>query len=329
MSDLKRRIRQIAAAFIYLMGLLALTGQEPAAATENIGLTVQSQTEARPGETVRLSVNVEADGFEAAAMEFWLQYDSERLVLTDVSAGGAVAGIAGGQTAIFSPLDERNYEPEGSIFFQWDSIKSRLAAGGSVLDVCFEVKEGASGDIPINLSGACAYDSGFNEIPLRCSDGVLAVSSEKKTVEVPIENNAGTGVAAPPDDGWTVGDNTFTVTSPAAPVVLVSRDRGKTYERLTAVENKDGVYTFKLDDTDDDTAVRILYRGDLDDDGVIQAEDVRIARRIAAHLLACEDWQAFAGDVNEDGKINVEDVGLIRRYAENQSSRYSAEETKQ
>lgn len=279
--------KQIAALLIILIGFPAFIGREPAKADgEGACLTVEPIGEVTPGEELVVSVNLTGSQ-NVAAVEFWMHYDSEKLVLTSAREGSAVADVSGGQAAIFSPLDARSHEPEGTVFFQWDSTKAKISSEGSLLELRFAVNENAAGDSSVILSEAYAYDPAFNEIPLQCTDGVLSAAHEPVEAETPDRKAVEEEIQAP---------------GAAAPGAQEAES--------------DAIQIDEAGKAEASGAVQGLRQGDLNGDGVVQAEDVRIARDIAAQLTACEEWQRLAGDLNADGRINVKDVNLIRRYVE-------------
>ena len=309
MAFCKRRLPQLAAV-LFMVIFLILAACGPAAASDGAGLTVGSKSGVRPGETVTVSVTV-PENLNAAAVEFWLYYDSEQLALTGVSAGTALSGITGGQAAIFSPLDEQEPEPDGKICFQWDSTKSVISAAGSVLDVCFEVKKDASGRIPITLEDVYLYDSDMSEMSAVCVNGEISVLSG---IEITIYNSTGTvspAVITEPDGGWVEGENTFSVACTHACVVLVSNDGDSSYTRLTAVKNG-GVYDFTAEDVTENTIIRVIRKGDIGGDGAISTKEISQLRLAQARLMTLDGLKTAIADLNGDGVISLKEISQIR-----------------
>lgn len=116
---------------------------------------------------------------------------------------------------------------------------------------------------------------------------------DKKPIDVTVDNNtssAGDGASVtPPENGWTTGNNTFSVESQKPCVVLVSHDGGNTYDKLPATDNGDGTYSFTAEDMTQNSILSVMLLGDVNGDGSIKNADVTMLR--AAFLDKAElNW---------------------------------------
>lgn len=293
-----------------MVALLVFGGGKALAADGSAVITVESKSEVRAGETVSLSVTV-PENLGAAAMEFWLHYDSEKLVLTEVREGSALNGIDGGQAAVFTPLDEAEPEPEGQICFQWDSTRSAISAAGSVLELDFSVKEKASGDALVSLKDVYLYDSDMNEMSVTCVDGGVSISSG---VEITVRNSTGSASPATiqiPAGGWTEGENSFSVSCEDACVALISNDGGASYTRLKATKNGDA-YDFTATDVTENTILRVVRKGDIGCDGSISLREISQIRLAQAKLVSLDSLKTAIADLNGDGSISLREISQIR-----------------
>ena len=59
----------------------------------------------------------------------------------------------------------------------------------------------------------------------------------------------------------------------------------------------------------------VVMQGDIDGDGVVNAKDTNMVRRIVCGVVTADENQVAAGDVNGDGKINGMDANILTRYA--------------
>lgn len=59
----------------------------------------------------------------------------------------------------------------------------------------------------------------------------------------------------------------------------------------------------------------VVIQGDIDGDGVVNAKDTNMVRRIVCGVVTADENQVAAGDVNGDGKINGMDANILTRYA--------------
>lgn len=60
---------------------------------------------------------------------------------------------------------------------------------------------------------------------------------------------------------------------------------------------------------------KVYSKGDISGDGKVQANDARLALRIAAKLDLCTEKQLSAGDIDKNGKIDASDARKILRFA--------------
>ena len=112
--------------------------QEIAIGEDYATMTVSS-AQARAGGTANISVSITEDSL-AEMVQFAVLYDSSKLTLTAFTEGAAMQGLS---PTISNPQ-------EGVVLFVWDDVTS-LTAGGSLLDLTFTVKPGASGTAIVEI----------------------------------------------------------------------------------------------------------------------------------------------------------------------------------
>ncbi len=118
-------------------------------------------------------------------------------------------------------------------------------------------------------------------------------------------------VVQPPAGGWTAGENTFTVTAPAACAVAVSTDGGVTYTRLAPVSSGGTSAQFTAE-LGENTIFAVVKKGDLNEDGVITAAEARRAQSASLDLISLDAMGMLAADLNGDGIINSAEVRQIQ-----------------
>ena len=134
-------------------------------------LTVSSGT-ARAGGTANVTVSV-TENSHAEAIQFAVMYDNTKLALNSFEAGEAMSGLA---PTISNPS-------EGVILFNWDSL-SGLTAGGSLLNLTFDVNSEASGlaviEVPVNdpeYDFIFAKGNDMTEINVAAVNGTLNITT--------------------------------------------------------------------------------------------------------------------------------------------------------
>ena len=59
----------------------------------------------------------------------------------------------------------------------------------------------------------------------------------------------------------------------------------------------------------------MLFRSDVNGDGLINVSDATLTQQLAAELYIPLQAQKTAADVNRDGKIDVSDATMIQQFA--------------
>lgn len=113
-----------------------------------------------------------------------------------------------------------------------------------------------------------------------------------------------------PEGGWVEGENTFTVSAPAACVVAVSKDGGLTYTVLEATANDDGSYSFTADVTAD-TTVTVVVKGDVDGDGSLGMTDAMAAMNAWSNGQSLGAAAKLAGCVTGSSDMSMADAMAI------------------
>jgi len=155
------------------------------------------------------------------------------------------------------------------------------------------------------------------KLTLTGSEAVLYKITEKEMFEIEVNNNTNTGSSeaaatiTAPESGWTVGENTFTVSHEKSCVVLITKDDGQTYERLEATQNEDGSYSFTAE-MDADTQIAVAVAGDSNGDGKISNADITRLRAAYAGKIELDGHQEIVVDVNGSGTITNADITKLR-----------------
>ena len=129
-----------------------------------------------------------------------------------------------------------------------------------------------------------------------------AETLEDFTVTIPDAMSESVTITAP-EGGWVIGENTFTVESEKACVLLVTNDGGQTYTRLKATASGDG-YAFTADLTADSSIV-CARKGDISGDGTISALEARQILMAGNGLYTLTPLQRMIADTNGDGTISA------------------------
>ena len=177
-----------------------------------------------------------------------------------------------------------------------------------------------TGEYPVgikNVSIAAYNASNTAETVLSQNDEktvMLAVTgaSAVKTIDLTVTNLTGTessAAVAAPADGWTEGENAFTVTCANACAAAVKHADG-TYTRLTAAATQAAdTYTFTADITEGDSLV-VIKKGDVNGDGSIDLKDARLVT-MSTLGSSLDSQQSLAADLDGDGSIKTNEARKI------------------
>lgn len=140
---------------------------------------------------------------------------------------------------------------------------------------------------------------------------------DSKPINVNVSNStsqAGENGASltPPENGWTTGSNTFSVSAGAPCMVAISQDDGKTYERLPATKNSDGSYSYTAEDMTEDSTLAVMLLGDINGDGQISTADEIKGKAAVLNKVELEPLQKLAADVNHDGNLTTADITRLK-----------------
>jgi|GEM_PF-2447685 len=140
---------------------------------------------------------------------------------------------------------------------------------------------------------------------------------DSKPINVNVNNStsqAGENGASltPPENGWTTGNNTFSVSSGTPCMVAISQDGGKTYERLPATKNSDGSYSYTAEDMTEDSTLAVMLLGDINGDGQISTADEIKGKAAVLNKVELEPLQKLAADVNHDGNLTTADITRLK-----------------
>ena len=105
------------------------------------------------------------------------------------------------------------------------------------------------------------------------------------------------------ENGFTVLDSNFSTTYSCRVKVHQMKYNENYTVAVTGTENYD-----RKSKTED------YIKGDINQNGLVEIDDVYCARLSAAKLLTLSEEQIAAGDVDSDGKITAIDANIIRKY---------------
>ena len=105
------------------------------------------------------------------------------------------------------------------------------------------------------------------------------------------------------EKGFTVMDSNFSTTYSCRVKVHEMKYNGNYNVAITGTTNYDRK-----------SQAENYLKGDINQNGSVEIDDVYYARLTAAKLITLSEEQIAAGDVDSDGKITVIDANLIRKY---------------
>ena len=136
------------------------------------------------------------------------------------------------------------------------------------------------------------------------------VSTPQGLPEFSVSHPATVNITAP-ENGWVIGDNTFSVSAERPCVLAVSYDGGQTYTRLTASANGDGSYSFDVNITDKNTILVCSFFGDSNGDGDLNSGDVSRLNAGILHKVTLSALSKLVCDVNNDSDLSSGDVSRL------------------
>lgn len=148
-------------------------------------------------------------------------------------------------------------------------------------------------------------------------DGTWSVRErvqKEETIAVEIDNigsEQSGAIIAVPEEGWTEGGNTFSVSCEQPCIVAVSYDNGKTYIQLSAEESEEG-YTFTVEDMTEGMIIAVCVKGDSNGDGAITNADITGIQAVLLEKNSLDPVKSLAVDVNSDGSITNADLTKLR-----------------
>lgn len=105
------------------------------------------------------------------------------------------------------------------------------------------------------------------------------------------------------ENGFTVIDSNFSTTYSCRVKVHEMKYNGNYNVAITGTTNYDR-----------NSKTENLFKGDINQNGSVEIDDVYYARLSAAKLMILSEEQIAAGDVDFDGKITAIDANIIRKY---------------
>ena len=172
-------------------------------------------------------------------------------------------------------------------------------------------------DTPKTCS-ACGATEGKPTGEHTYENGVCTGCGEKEpasTIDITVERVGATkndygAVVTAPDGGWKEGTNTFYVDCEQACVVVVSYDKGVSYERLPATADGSR-YKFTVENVTVDTLLKVLLNGDINGDGKVYSSDITQLSAIYAEKRTPNALYSAVIDVNFDGELKPSDITRV------------------
>ena len=130
-----------------------------------------------------------------------------------------------------------------------------------------------------------------------------------------VVNNVGADVSnavvTEPEDGWKVGENTFSVSCDVPCSIFITNDNGQSFIRLETMEIEDKHY-YTVSDLTQETQLYIMLTGDANGDGKLTTSDVTKLKAAALQKSNLDAATSITADVNGDGKITTADVTKLK-----------------
>ena len=163
-------------------------------------------------------------------------------------------------------------------------------------------EQGGSGESGSGGSGSGSGGNDGNE-----------TGGDNSEMQVTVDNKAASvgAVLTEPKGGWKQGTCTFNVTCDLPCVVVISKDKGVSYSRLTANKGTQG-YDFTVDSVTSDTIITILLAGDMNGDSCITNADTTMLQSAYLKKLILNSIQECVGDINQDNNITNVDITMLK-----------------
>ncbi len=267
-----------------------------AGAEEGSVTLVPSVTEARPGDTVDVAVNVAGNpGIMFLQMRF--AYDTERLEAPSFTAN--MDGWQFGTGAAWGGSQDESFN-------------------GTVFTMHFKVKDGApAGTADIQISSLEAFNE--NEQPVTFTAVGTTVTVREPGIQgfgVSLDRRfiPDTVTVSLVDGALYSGETTFTVASEDDRAVLVAVKTADEYEVLPCTTDSEGVHHFTVNVTGE-TELALIFRGDANGDKKVNMRDSLAIKKHTAgtELLSGLFLMAANADGGSDGRVNMRDSLAIKK----------------
>jgi hypothetical protein len=151
-------------------------------------------------------------------------------------------------------------------------------------------------------AGNAATNDGYPVLAWQTLDPLSAVN-------VTVDNRSDAGVNSP-EGGWTAGENSFTVNSSQACVVVVKGEDG--YQALSAEKtSQENSYQFTTQ-LDEGGEIAVVVKGDADVDGALTQEDAQSTLNAGNGVGdGLSDLGQLAGDLDGDGQLSAAEARQI------------------
>ena len=185
-------------------------------------------------------------------------------------------------------------------------------------DNWFKAAEGESVALTSNAP-VTITDSENNEISVTQSGSVysfvMPASAVTVTLGEPADENisvtvddrtAGKAVLTAPAEGWTEGENVFTVSCSSACSVLLKDQNGALSVLLAAASGSSSVYSFTADLADGDSVI-VAMKGDANQDGILRIQDTRLINSQSMSGDVFDAVQKYQCDIDGNGVVDTKD----------------------
>lgn len=294
-----KRIKKMLALLLVLVLSFGLA-MTTAYAADGLTITVGTASGVVGG-TVTVPVTISNNpGILSAKLKF--NFDSDQLELTGMANGEVFIG----DTVLF----EANCEA-GTVILDNSTADDPVSSDGTLLTLTFQIKAEAAGSCPVTVTATQIIGSAISGIDAAVVDGeVTVVSGEGPSMEDVISKPD-----ALPAENISFDGDTMTITpaenTPAC-VVLVKKADGS-YERVPAVANAQGGYDFDVSAMPEGASIVVAVKGDLDNDGIIEASEAgQLKAAQLGKLATFTEFMTAVADFDGDGTIEASEAGQLK-----------------